>query len=98
MVKDMNIHEDIKKLLNDGKIVYSFALGRVGQIIDVHPHPSGFVVEVCPKGRTWNPVTRHNHQHGVTTFLIGDPVELHKKEDAAGKEIWVVQNTFEERK
>lgn len=88
------IHDEIKRLLDNGEIVYSFAAGRVGQIMSVDNHPSGFAIEVCPKGRTYNTITRHRHIHGATTFIVGDPVELQKKQDADGKPVWAVVNKF----
>lgn len=88
----MTIHDEIKALLDRGEIVYSFALGRVGQIMSVDNHPSGFVIEICPKSRTHNDITRHRHPHGATTFVVGDDVELQKKQDASGRDIWAVIN------
>lgn len=85
------MHDEIKALLDKGEIVYSFALGRVGQIMSVDNHPSGFQVEICPK-RVNDRVSRHRHTHGATTFVIGDPVELVKKHDITGRPIWAVVN------
>lgn len=74
----MNIHEQIKDLLDKGETVHSYALGRVGKVISVHnASPLGFDVEVCHRYL----VKSHRHTHGVTTFLRGDPVKLIKEKN-----------------
>lgn len=88
----MNIHEEIKELLVSGKIVYSFAVGRVGQIMHYTDHPVA-PIEICPRNRPHDNKKGHRHQHGATTFLSGDPVQLQRRFDYADQAIWVVVNT-----
>lgn len=85
----MNIHDQIKNILASGQHVYSNAWGRVGEIVSVDDHPSGFTVNICPKSREWNQYVRHTHQHGATTFLHGDKVELVYRDG-----VWYVVNVF----
>lgn len=79
----MNIHQQIKVHLDQGDIVYSFALGRVGQIIAVDDHPFA-PVTIKPNYKNYT---------CATTFTVGDKVKLVEKEDAEGKPIWAVVNT-----
>lgn len=83
----MNIHDEIKKLLDAGTPVFSCAAGRVGEILNIDDHPSGFVVNICPKSRSHSPVTVHRHRHGATRFDRGDAVELVQRDG-----IWMVVN------
>lgn len=84
----MNIHDHIKQLLSEGEIVYSFALGRVGQIIAIE-NDSILPVHVA----RYRPGQRGRLGHiGVTTFLSGDKVALATREDAGGKKVWAVVN------
>lgn len=79
-----NIHQQIKELIESGALVYSFALGRVGQIISVDDHPSGYVVNIH------NRVARFS---GATRFDEGDPVKLVQVEpDRNGRQIYKVIN------
>lgn len=76
----MNIHERIKKLLDDGKPVDSMALGRVGKILSVDDHPL-FPVNI--EGF-------YGNYRCCTTFLSGDKVDLKYDEE---KYRWYVYNT-----
>lgn len=76
----MNVHEQIKAKLDAGCIVYSFALGRIGEITSVDDNA---VAPVNIKGK---------RQNGCTTFLTGDPVHLEQRQDIEHKEIWIVVN------
>lgn len=89
----MTIHDELRQHLAAGNVAYSFALGRVGEIMSVSDSPNDIVpVEVCPKSRTWKTPAGHNHTHGATTFLAGDEVELQERQDADGRKILIVVN------
>lgn len=90
----MDIHSELRKHLAEGGVAYSFALGRVGEIMSVS---NGGVndlvpVEVCPKSRTWKTPSGHNHTHGATSFAVGDAVAIQERQDADGRKILIVVN------
>lgn len=87
----MNMHDELRQHLAAGGVAYSFAWGRVGEIMSVDNNPLA-PVEVCPKSRTWYTPPGHNHTHGATTFLAGDAVELQERQDADGRKILIVVN------
>lgn len=75
-----NIDQKIRDLVADGQLVFSSALGRVGEVVFVDPNPNGiFPIVICSKSRTWRRVQRHRHQHGCTTFNTGDAVHIEKR-------------------
>lgn len=89
----MTIHDELREHLAAGGVAYSFAAGRVGEIMRVSAAENDIApVEVCPKSRTWYTPPGHNHQHGATTFLVGDAVELQERKDADDHKILIVVN------
>lgn len=85
------IDHDILVLLEEGNPVFSLALGRLGEIVNVRENDSFLGVELCPPSRSFAPSKRHRHIHAATSFDVGDKVQL-KKVDG----YWTVVNTFEE--
>lgn len=88
----MDIHDELRKHLAEGGVAYSFALGRVGEIMSVAEPGDIVPVEVCPKSRTWKTPAGHNHTHGATSFAVGDAVAIQQRQDADGKLILIVVN------
>lgn len=76
----MSIGLQINKLLSEGKTVESQALGRFGKIMHTSEDGHRITFQV-----------RNSKQWGVTTFEIGDKVEIVEKD---GK--YFVRNTWEE--
>lgn len=71
-----DINQQVAKILKDGKTIRSGALGRIGAILDADA--SNVTIQL--KGT----------KKGVTTFNVGDEVEI--KKDDTGRADFVVVN------
>ena len=72
--------------MEKGEVVYSLAIGRVGEVMKVH-HDG---VTICPQSYS-NRDGRHRHIHGFTTFESGDKVRM--KYDSV-KNRWLIVNKY----
>jgi hypothetical protein len=74
----LRMNEKIRTLLAEGQKVHSCAAGRVGEVVAVDDHPL-FPVTIRPRGKKLM---------GATTFDVGDPVELQRRDEGC----WYVVN------